>query len=109
MKTAAVVRIRISALGLAMLVGSTAWASGTPQTAPGGASHPQSAAASSDCRLSNMPQVTLFNAVMQPSTTPSCAPAAEPQSDNRRAPHVVHRARSGQPLLRPDDNVRYSF
>lgn len=107
MKTAAVVRIRISALGLAMLVGSTAWASGTPQTAPGGASYPQSAAASSDCRLSDIPQVTLFNAVMQPPTQ-SCAPV-EPRIDNTRTPHVVHRARSGQPLLRPHDNVRYSF
>ena len=109
MKTAAVVRIRISALSLAMLVGSAAWASGTTQAAPAsGASQPQPASAGSGCRPTDMPQVILFNAVMQP-PQPSCAPVDEPRVDNIRAPQGVHRARSGQPLFRPDGNARYSF
>lgn len=109
MKTAAVVRIRISALSLAMLVGSTAWAGGTTQAVPvGGASHLQPSSTSSGCRLADTPQVTLFNAQLQP-PTPSCAPVAEPRIDNTRAPHGVHRARSGQPFSRLDGNVRYSF
>lgn len=109
MKTAAVVRIRISALSLAMLVGGTAWASAKTEAAPaGGASHPQSANSSSGCRAAAIPQVSLFNAVMQPPTA-GCAPVADPQFDSARAPQSVHRARSGQPLFRPDANPRFSF
>jgi len=109
MKTAAFVGIRISALSLAMLVGSAAWASSTTQAAPtGGASNAHPASTDSGCGLANMPRVTLFNAVMQP-PQPGCAPVADPRIDNARAPQGVHRARSGQPLFRPDDNVRYSF
>ncbi len=109
MKTAAVVRIRISALSLAMLVGSTAWAGGTTHATPaGGNSLPQPASPSNACSLADAPQVTLFNAVIQPAE-PSCAPVAEPRIDNAHAPQGVHRARSGQPLFRPDANARYSF
>lgn len=88
-----------------MLVGSTAWASGTTPASPtAGTSQPQPARVGNGC----ISQVILFNAVMQPAES-GCVAPPQSRTDNRHAPQSVHRARSGQLLLRPDANVRYSF
>lgn len=109
MKAPTVVRIRTSALTLAMLLGGSAWAAGKLEAAPdAGLRHPQVLRASSGCQPAQAPEAVLFSAVMQPSQ-PSCKPAEDSQPNNARAPQHVQRPLSGPPLFRRVDAVRYTF
>lgn len=106
MKTAAVVRIRVSALCLAMAFASGAWAG--EQTEASRVADSSQAQADSGCRVAGSPRVIIFSAVMQPSQ-PGCAAASQPRIDNTRAPQAVPRPQAGQRLFRPGATARYSF